>query len=108
MTDGEPEGKDALENMTTAIQQTIELERNNKLVVFNIGIGSDANLDILSRLSIKREAPISADITNLDKIFQFIGSSSDTIVSGGNVDDIYVDTDNIDKGEEIDISQWCI
>ncbi len=108
LTDGEPEGKDALENMTTAIQQTIELERNNKLVVFNIGIGSDANLDILSRLSIKREAPISADITNLDKIFQFIGSSSDTIVSGGNVDDIYVDTDNIDKGEEIDISQWCI
>ena len=52
LTDGEPEGKDAVENMEEAIKLTTTLEQENKLVVFNIGIGSDANLEILQRLSV--------------------------------------------------------
>lgn len=107
LTDGEPEGNNAIENMKQAISQTVELETNNKLVVFNIGIGNDVNLDILKKLSVKRESPISVGETNLDELFAFLGSSSESIVSGGDADILY-GKEQMPKGKEIDISEWSI
>ncbi|MCQ2497987.1 MAG: VWA domain-containing protein [Lachnospiraceae bacterium] len=107
-TDGEPEGPNAAENMEIAIRQTTELERNNKLVVFNIGIGSDVNFDILKRLSVKREKAISVDETNLDGLFNFLGASSDSIVNNSDNTDILYGKETVAKGEEIDISEWTI
>lgn len=107
LTDGEPEGKDAIENMEKAIAQATELEKDNKLVIFNIGIGDDANLDILKKLSVKRENPISVGETNLDELFTFLGSSSESVVSGGDTDILY-GKEQIPKGKEIDISEWCV
>lgn len=107
-TDGEPEGEDAIENMTKAIAQATELEQQNKLVIFNIGIGSDVNLDILKKLSIKRENPISVSDTNLDAVFEFLGKSSDSAVSGDEDTDVLYGKEELKKGREIDISEWSI
>ena len=107
-TDGEPEGKNSIENMEEAIQQTVGLESQNKLVVFNIGIGDDANLDILQKLSVKREKPISVAETNLDEVFEFLGKSSDTAVSGDENVDVLYGKEELKKGKEVDISEWCI
>lgn len=107
LTDGEPEGKNAAENMETAIEQTVALESQNKLVVFNIGIGMNANLNILKRLSEKRERPISVDEANLEELFTFLGSSSESIVNGEDIDVIY-GKDEMPKGKEMDISEWSI
>lgn len=108
ITDGEPEGNNALEEMSKAIAQTINLESQNKLVVFNIGIGEDANLEILKKLSAKRENPISVGETNLDEVFEFLGKSSDTAVSGDENTDILYGKEELKKGKEIDISEWSI
>jgi len=108
LTDGEPEGDNAIENMNVAISQATALERENKLVVFNIGIGSDVNFDILQKLSVKRERPISVDETNLDALFSFLGASSDSVVNNEDNMDILYGKETIVKGEEIDISEWCI
>ncbi|MBE6782696.1 MAG: VWA domain-containing protein [Ruminococcaceae bacterium] len=105
ITDGEPEGAEALENMNIAIQQTVELERNNKLVVFNIGIGSDANLAMLQRLSVKRDAPIKVDETNLDELFSFLSSSSESIIGGENQDILY-GANELPTGTEINLDSW--
>lgn len=107
LTDGEPEGENAIENMTKAIAEATALEQDNKLVIFNIGIGEDANLDVLKKLSIKREKPISVGETNLDELFTFLGSSSESVVSGGDVDVLY-GKEQMPKGKEIDISEWCV
>ena len=107
LTDGEPEGENAIENMSQAIAETIALEKDNKLVVFNIGIGEDANLDVLKKLSVKREKPISVGETNLDELFTFLGSSSESVVSGGDTDVLY-GKEQMPKGKEIDISEWCV
>ena len=107
-TDGEPEGKNAKEEMEKAIQQTTELEKQNKLVVFNIGIGGDANLDELKKLSVKREKPISVAETNLDEVFEFLGKSSDTAVSGDDNTDVLYGKEELKRGKEVDISEWSI
>ncbi len=107
LTDGEPEGKDAMKNMSVAVSQVKELERNNKLVVFNVGIGSDVDINILRSLSEKRETPITVSETDLSRLFEFLGSSSDSIISGGNEDEILYGKE-APKGQEIDIGDWCV
>lgn len=117
LTDGEPEGKEAMKNMNQAIEQVVELERNEKLVVFNIGIGSDVNLDVLKRLSVRREEPIRVDETNLDALFIKLSSSSEIVVGGsGSIDILYNDdsgSEALPKGTEMDFDtvdpdKWCI
>ncbi|MBQ7956681.1 MAG: VWA domain-containing protein [Clostridia bacterium] len=105
ITDGEPEGEEALENMNAAIARTIDLERNNKLVVFNIGIGSDANFALLKRLSEKRAEPIKVEETNLDELFSFLSASSRVVINSGDMNAIY-SSEELAKPEEFDISAW--
>lgn len=93
--------------MTKAIAEATALEQENKLVIFNIGIGEDANLEVLKKLSVKRENPISVGETNLDELFTFLGSSSESVVSGGDTDVLY-GKEQMPKGKEIDISEWCV
>ena len=107
-TDGEPEGENAINEMNNAIAQVIELERQNKLVVFNIGIGSDVNLDIIKKLSEKREKPISVAETNLDEVFEFLGKSSDTAVSGNDNTDVLYGKEELKKGKEMKYEEWSI
>ena len=81
ITDGAPQGPNAVENMEKAIEAVRELEDNDKLVVFNIGVGSSADFPMLQRLSGKREKPISISTTQFGKLFAFLGSSSSSVVS---------------------------
>ena len=108
LTDGEPEGENAITEMNKAISQVVELESQNKLVVFNIGIGNDVNLDIIQKLSKKREKPISVDETNLDEVFEFLGKSSDTAVKGNDDTDFLYGKEELKKGKEMKYEEWSI
>lgn len=54
MTDGEPNG-DA-EEMTSAINRTVEMVNQKKITIFPIGIGSEADMSTLNKFSPKRPA----------------------------------------------------
>ena len=52
ITDGKPEGGNAVYEMEEAIRRLNILESENKLVVFNIAVGDDVDLNTLARTSI--------------------------------------------------------
>ena len=112
ITDGEPEGKEAVAHMEEAIKQTNALESQNKLVVFNIGIGDEndaaaLNLDTLRRLSVKRPAPINLQVENISSFFELLGMSSASVVAGNDEDDIlYGKGSDLPQGEKLDFSEW--
>ncbi len=112
ITDGEPEGENAAENMDIAIKQATDLEKESKLVIFNVGIGDDVNLDILKQLSVKREQPIAVSETNLASLFEFLGASSQSVINDeSSTDSLYNNlpsADDVPQGAEISIDEWCI
>lgn len=109
ITDGEPEGKNAIEDMEDAIRAVNALEQDSKLVVFNIGIGDDVSFDMLKRLSVKREAPINVRVDNIGEFFTYLGQSSESVVTGKYGEDaLYGRADDIPKGHPIDLSGFKI
>ncbi|MBQ4243827.1 MAG: VWA domain-containing protein [Clostridia bacterium] len=110
ITDGKPEGPNAEEAFENAVRNLNEMEAADKVVVFNIGVGEDADMDSLRRVSVKREYPIRADEKNLSSYFQFLGSSSTNVVKGGDVSQLYqeiVEKEGIAPDDnEFDISKW--
>ncbi|MGN0546059.1 MAG: VWA domain-containing protein [Acutalibacteraceae bacterium] len=82
ITDGKPEGKNAEEEMESALEKLNELERNHKIVVFNIGIDNEVDTDMLRRVSVLRPKPISIESDDLSTLFQFLGSSSAQVIDG--------------------------
>ena len=106
ITDGAPQGPNAMKNMELAIAACNELEKNDKLVVFNIGVGSGVDFDILKRLSVKREAPISVNSVDFGKLFEFLGSSSSSIVSSGMNDDALYNMTAEPEGEAVDVDDF--
>ena len=106
ITDGAPQGPNAVANMELAIKVCNELEANDKLVVFNIGVGSGVDFDCLKRLSIKREEPISINSADFGKLFEFLGSSSSSIVSSGMNDDALYTMDTAPQGTAVDVDDF--
>ena len=106
ITDGAPQGPNAMANMELAIKACNELESNDKLVVFNIGVGSGVDWDILRRLSVKREEPISVNSADFGKLFEFLGSSSSSIVSSGMSDDALYNITTEPEGESVDMDDF--
>ena len=106
ITDGAPQGPNAMQNMELAIKACNELEANDKLVVFNIGVGSGVDFDILKRLSIKREEPISVNSADFAKLFEFLGSSSSSIVSSGMSDDALYHINTSPTGNAVDVDDF--
>ena len=101
ITDGAPQGDNAAENMEKAIAATCELEKSNRLVVFNIGVGNSVDMSVLKRLSVKRAEPISILSAQFSKLFEFLGSSSSSIISGGMRDDALYDFTNKQQSKSI-------
>jgi len=106
ITDGAPQGPNAMANMELAIKACNELESQDKLVVFNIGVGSGVDFDILKRLSVKREEPISVNSADFGKLFEFLGSSSSSIVSSGMNDDALYNLSTEPEGESVDVDDF--
>lgn len=106
ISDGAPQGPNAMTNMETAIKACNELESKDKLVVFNIGVGSGADLDILKRLSSKREAPISVASAEFGKLFEFLGSSSSSVVSSGMKDDALYNLSTEPEGDSVGVDDF--
>ncbi len=106
ITDGAPQGPNAMQNMELAIKACNELESEDKLVVFNIGVGNGVDFELLKRLSLKRDEPISINSTDFTKLFEFLGSSSSSIVSSGMSDDALYNIDTTPKGEAVDVDDF--
>ena len=101
ITDGAPQGEEAMENMETAINAACELESLGRLVVFNIGVGHNVDFSLLQRLSAKRAEPIRIQSTQFTKLFEFLGSSSSSIISGGMRDEALYDFSVKPQGKSI-------
>lgn len=69
MTDGEP-----TDDITSATQRVSELVNKGKLVVFPIGIGDDARMDILAKFSPKNN-PLKLRGLEFGAFFQWLGKS---------------------------------
>lgn len=106
ITDGAPQGPNAMANMELAIKACNELESNDKLVIFNIGVGNSVDFDILKRLSVKREEPISVSSGDFGKLFEFLGSSSSSVVSSGMSDDSLYNLNTEPEGESVDVDDF--
>ena len=72
MTDGEPNGNS--EDLSHAIKRTVEQVENKRLTVFPIGIGSDADMEVLSRFSPKRP-PLKLQGLNFREFFAWLSKS---------------------------------
>ena len=72
MTDGIPNGKP--EELTRAINRTVELVNSKKLTVFPIGIGKEADMNILSQFSPKR-SPLRLHGLKFKEFFQWLSKS---------------------------------
>lgn len=114
ITDGKPEGDDSAYEMEEAIRRLNLLESENKLVVFNIAVGDEVDLNTLARTSIKRDAPIRVDEANLKELFQFLGSSSSSVINGNGIqlvppsEEVIETIDVLPEGIEIDLDKWCL
>ena len=95
-----------MQNMELAIKACNELEASDKLVVFNIGVGSGVDFDILKRLSVKREEPISVNSADFAKLFEFLGSSSSSIVSSGMSDDALYHINTKPEGSAVGVDDF--
>ena len=105
LTDGEVTGNQATVEYNKACAAVNDLEMNKKLVVFNAGIGDETNYTLLKMLSRKRSEPIKIGYTDLNRFFEFLGSSSTAIVNNGDVDAIvYGNPDSpVSYGQAIDL-----
>lgn len=113
ITDGEPEGPNATDNFVQALAQINQLERENKLFVFNVAIGDDCSFDNLKKLSIKNTEPFYVnDASDLDNLLKYLVVSSSSLVSGkSSENDIKMNNDDIKgsslhKGKKLDMSKF--
>jgi uncharacterized protein YegL len=95
-----------MQNMERAIEACNELGREDKLVVFNIGVGNGVDFELLKRLSCKRAEPISVNSADFAKLFEFLGSSSSSIVSSGMSDDALYNIDNKPQGKAVELDDF--
>ncbi len=106
ITDGAPQGEESMENMERAIAAANELEASGRLVIFNIGVGHSVDFKLLKRLSAKRAEPISIQSTQFSKLFEFLGSSSSSIISGGMRDDALYDFSTKQQGKSMALDDF--
>lgn len=72
MTDGAPNGSSS--ELSTAIQRTVELVNDKKLTVFPIGIGKDADMNVLQQFSPTRN-PLRLQGLKFKEFFAWLSKS---------------------------------
>ncbi|GAA0310512.1 uncharacterized protein YegL [Gracilibacillus halotolerans] len=98
MTDGEPNGAES--ELRRAINRTNELINNRKLTIFPIGIGPEADMDVLSKFSPKR-APLRLKGMNFKEFFEWLSQSVSTVSDSMPGETIKLDVDGIKSWGEI-------
>ena len=72
MTDGAPNGD--YDELSRAIKRTAEMANQKKLSVFPIGIGNDADMEVLARFSPKRN-PLKLKGLKFREFFEWLSQS---------------------------------
>ena len=98
MTDGAPNG-DSRE-LERAIQRTVKAVNSKKLTVFPIGIGSDADLNVLQRFSPGR-TPLKLKGLNFKKFFEWLSQSVSRTSQSSPGETIKLDLDGIKGWSEL-------
>lgn len=99
MTDGEPNG-DASE-FSRAVSRTISLIDNKKLTIFPIGIGSDANLNILAKFS-PNKPPLRLQGLKFKEFFTWLSQSVSKVSQSSPGEKVTLDTDAIKDWGSLD------
>lgn len=73
MTDGQPNGSAA--ELERAVKRVSDLTAAKKLTVFPIGIGADADMDVLARFSPSNRAPLRLRGLNFREFFEWLSKS---------------------------------
>ena len=98
MTDGEPNGSEA--ELSRAIRRTQELVNAKKLTIFPIGIGIEADMGVLRKLSPKR-SPLKLKGTNFRAFFQWLSQSVSRTSQSMPGENISLDLDGIKGWAEL-------
>lgn len=98
MTDGEPNGNEA--EFARAKARIADLVSKRKLTVFPVGIGAEANLNILKELSPKR-VPLKLKGLKFREFFQWLSQSVSTISQSMPGETIKWDLDGIKSWGEL-------
>ncbi len=92
MTDGAPNGDSA--ELSRAINRTVDLVNQKKLTVFPIGIGSDADMDVLAQFSPKRP-PLKLQGLKFREFFAWLSKSVSKTSQSTPGESVKLDVDGI-------------
>lgn len=98
MTDGRPNGDSS--ELSRAIQRTCDMVNERKLTVFPIGIGEEADMDVLARFSPKRP-PLKLQGLNFREFFAWLSKSVSKVSQSTPGDKIQLDVDGIKGWAEL-------
>ncbi|WP_458449213.1 vWA domain-containing protein [Fibrobacter sp.] len=98
MTDGMPNGSQS--ELSRSIQRTCDLINDRKLTIFPIGIGEDADMDVLARYSPKR-SPLKLQGLNFKEFFAWLSKSVSKVSQSTPGDKVQLDVDGIKGWAEL-------
>ncbi len=98
MTDGQPYGEEKSE-YTRAADRTRQLESEGKLVVFPIGIGADADMNVLQLFSLR--TPLRLKGLRFKEFFQWLSQSVVRVSQSRPGEKVKLDIKGIDSWGEI-------
>lgn len=98
MTDGMPNGDGS--ELSRAIQRTCDMVNERKLSVFPIGIGEEADMDVLAKFSPKRP-PLKLQGLNFREFFAWLSKSVSKVSQSTPGDRIQLDVDGIKGWAEL-------
>lgn len=98
MTDGMPNGNS--EELSRAIQRTCDMVNNRKLTIFPIGIGEEADMDVLAKFSPKR-SPLKLQGLNFKEFFAWLSKSVSKVSQSTPGDKVQLDVEGIKGWAEL-------
>ena len=98
MTDGKPNGDRS--ELSRAIQRTCDMVNERKLTVFPIGIGEEADMDVLAKFSPKRP-PLKLQGLNFREFFAWLSKSVSKVTQSTPGEKVQLDVADINGWAEL-------
>lgn len=92
MTDGQPNGDPGI--LENAIRKTAQMQASKKLVIFPIGIGDEADMNVLQRISPARR-PLKLNGLKFVSFFQWLSQSVSRVSQSMPGEEVKLDTSGI-------------